>query len=89
MVVHIVGGKGLPVVEAQGVPWPGGDGGTLERDTMPGTLGEMISQEPQSNREGEVSRSQEKIAAPRSQGLVPRSLGQSQGYWDLNSGLWL
>lgn len=89
IMVSIVGGKGLLVVAARGVPRQGGDGGTLGRDTVPGILEETILQEPQSNCGADVIRSQEKTAAPRSQSLFPRSLGPSQGYWDLNSVLWL
>ena len=69
--VHILGGEGLPVGEAQGVPWPGGDGGALECDTVPGTPQDMISQEPQSTCEVDVSKSQEKGAALRSQRVFP------------------
>lgn len=49
VVVSVVGGKGLPIVKAQGVPWQGGKGRHIGGGTLPGTLGEVTSQEPQSN----------------------------------------
>ena len=45
----MVGGKGFPAVEALGGPWQEEGGRHLGAGTMPGTLEEMISQEPQSN----------------------------------------
>lgn len=72
IMVGVIGGKRLPAMEAQGVPWQEGDERHLGAGTMPGTLGEMISQEPQSNGEVDVFSPHEKTAVPRSQGVCPR-----------------
>lgn len=45
VVVSVVGGKGLPVVKAQGVPWQRGNRWHIGGGTLPGTLREMTSQE--------------------------------------------
>lgn len=52
----MVGGKGFPSVEALGGPWQEEGGRRLGAGTMPGTLEEMISQEPEGNCEVGVFR---------------------------------